>query len=91
MLLQAHWSIELRNLTLEKYEQFKGRKTEDLEFYEVIALYVRLVEMTISFKSSAIEVGMKENTKDKLKKLKPVSVKGKSEPIPIYSVLDQAS
>ncbi|MBT3273284.1 MAG: guanylate cyclase [Spirochaetales bacterium] len=47
--------------------------------------------------AGAGEVIITQNTKDligdafKLKKLKPVNVKGKAEAIPIYSVLDQAS
>jgi adenylate cyclase len=47
--------------------------------------------------AKAGEVIITQNTTDligdafKLKKLKPVNVKGKSEPIPIYSVMDKAS
>jgi class 3 adenylate cyclase len=47
--------------------------------------------------AKAGDVIITQNTTDligdafKLKKLKPVNVKGKSEPIPIYRVLDKAS
>ncbi len=69
MLLQCHWSKSIHDKTLHYYEKISGSKTQNFEFFEVIALYIRIVEMSISLKSSATDIGMKDSTKERLMKL----------------------
>jgi aminoglycoside phosphotransferase (APT) family kinase protein len=48
ILSQSHGSKEQRDRILQKYEDLKGFQIKDLEFFEVIALFIRLGENTAS-------------------------------------------
>ncbi|MHA1453340.1 MAG: phosphotransferase family protein [Promethearchaeota archaeon] len=71
ILLQSHWSKITRDLVLEEYELIKGVKTEDLGFFEVLALFIRITELALSFKTNPEDMGMKSNAIIQMKNMRP--------------------
>ena len=52
---------------LEEYERLMGHQIEQLEFFEVIACFKRLFDITVSLSNGATTLGMKPDAEEEMK------------------------
>ena len=75
VLTQSHGSDELRDEILSGYEQFKGSKIPNLAFFEVFAIFERLVGITAAIHQDDNSSTIKDDQKEKVKTMqKPFQI-----------------
>ncbi len=67
LLQRSQGAGELAEALLREYERLAGHSIEHLEFFEVVACFKRLFEITVSLKSSPILLGIKPDAEEEMK------------------------
>lgn len=67
LLQRTQGAAELARAMLREYERLIGHYVEQLEFFEVIACFKRLFEITVALKSGATQLGMKPDAEGEMK------------------------
>jgi aminoglycoside phosphotransferase (APT) family kinase protein len=67
LLQRTQGTAELAEMTLHEYERLAGQPIEQLEFFEVIACFKRLFEITVSLKSGTTLLGIRPEAEEEMK------------------------
>lgn len=67
LLVGAFSGRELRDSTLEGYVRVKGKQVENINYFEVLAAFRRLLDVSVSLSTDAGERGMRDGAAEKMK------------------------
>jgi len=67
LLSSTYTDPGLRKTMLQAYQEISRRKIRDFEFFEVMAIFRRLRDVSVSFKSGAEEMGMRPEAVEKMR------------------------
>ena len=67
LLMSIYWDPAVGKVILEKYQEISGRVVRDFEFFEVLAIFRRLQDVSVSFTSGAEEMGMRSGAVEKMR------------------------
>lgn len=67
LLMGTYWDPAVRDVILRKYQEVSGREVRDFEFFEVLAIFRRLQDVSVSFASGAEEMGMRPGAVEKMR------------------------
>ncbi len=67
LLVGTYWGKEPRDIILQIYESFSGRKVEEIEFFEVFAILRRMFDISVSLSSSATDLGMRQGAAEMMR------------------------
>jgi len=67
LLSSTYTDPDLRKIILEAYEEISGPKIRDFEFFEVMAIFRRLRDVSVSLTSGAEKMGMRPEAVEKMR------------------------
>ena len=67
LLMSTYWDPAVGKVILEKYQEISGREVRDFQFFEVLAVFRRLQDVSVSFTSGAEEMGMRPGAVEKMR------------------------
>lgn len=67
LLMSTYSDPGLRKVILEEYQEISGREVRDFEFFDVMAIFRRLRDVSVSFTGGPEEIGMRPGALEKMK------------------------
>lgn len=75
LLAGTFWDFSLKKKILDEYESISGRKVREFEFFEVLAILRRLIDVSVSLIMGAEEMGMRAGAEEMMRESKQHLVK----------------
>lgn len=67
LLASTYWSPDMRDIIIDAYGRLSGRSVSDIEFFEVMAIFRRMYDVSVSLVLGADERGMRPGAQEMMR------------------------